>query len=40
MEDKYEFDAPGYVDFDAVREGTEEEGNVDDWFSSKGHIPF
>ena len=35
MEAKYEFDAPSYVDFEAVREGNEEDDDVDHWFSSK-----
>lgn len=36
MEPAYEFDAPKYwIDFDRVRDGTEGDEDVDNWFSSK-----
>lgn len=37
MDPCYEFDAPLYIDFERVRDGTESEGvtPVDHWFSSK-----
>ena len=40
MEEKYEFDAPTYADLEAIRQGTEEDEDVDHWFSSEDTAPF
>ena len=38
MEQKYEFDAPSYVDFEAIRDGRESVDGIDHWFSSERHV--
>jgi hypothetical protein len=38
MDPKFEFDAPFFVDFEDVRKGMEEEGDVDQWFSMNSHL--
>ena len=35
LDPKFEFDAPFFVDFEDIRTGMEEEGDVDQWFSSE-----